>query len=59
MVQVCSHDRQRHIDVGVITFARVSTARPWQNGQFVGRVTGASKNASDPTAELSKRDKAR
>ena len=40
MVHVCSHSRQRHIVVTVMTFASVSTILPLQNGQSVWRVTG-------------------
>ena len=40
MVHVCSHSRQRHNVVTVMTFASVSTILPLQNGQSVWRVTG-------------------
>ena len=43
MVHVCSHSRQRHIVVTVMTFASVSTILPLQNGQLVWRVTGPVK----------------
>ena len=41
MVHVCSHLRQRHNVVTVMTFASVSIALPLQDGHIVGRATGS------------------
>jgi hypothetical protein len=42
MVQVFSQERHRHEVSAVMTFARVSTFRLWQNGQCDGLTTASS-----------------